>query len=111
MKPPKHANLGGLFFDEVKINEGLVFDHKNWELIGFTDLLDNSLTNNSPEMHGSENLATHILQFFFRSTFFKFDYPCAFFLTCKDTTSHQLNRLFWLGISMLHNYGFEVIRL
>jgi hypothetical protein len=33
MKPPKHASLGGLIFDEVKINEGLVFDHKNWELV------------------------------------------------------------------------------
>jgi hypothetical protein len=35
MKPPKHAKLGELVFDEVKIiNEGLVFDHKNWELVG-----------------------------------------------------------------------------
>ena len=33
MKPPKHAKLGQLVFDEVKINEGLVFDPKNWELV------------------------------------------------------------------------------
>ena len=105
MKPPKHASLGGLIFDEVKINEGLVFDHKNWELIGFTDLMEDDATE---ESHGPQNLATHILQFFYRSIFFKFDYPCAFFLT-RTTTSLQLNRLFWLGISMLHNYGFEVI--
>jgi hypothetical protein len=38
MKPQKHAKLGGLIFDEVKIKEGLVFVCKNWELIGFTDL-------------------------------------------------------------------------
>ena len=37
-KPPKRANLGGLFFDEMKIKEGLVFDTKNWELVGFTDI-------------------------------------------------------------------------
>jgi hypothetical protein len=36
MKPPKHAKLGGLFFDEVKLKEGLVFDSSSWELIGFT---------------------------------------------------------------------------
>ena len=90
MKPPKHASLGGLIFDEVKINEGLVFDPKNWELIGFTDLMDDDGTE---ENHGQQNLATHILQFFYRSIFFKFDYPCAFFLT-KTTTSLQLNRLF-----------------
>jgi hypothetical protein len=35
MKPPKHAKLGELVFDEVKIiNEGLVFDHKNRDLVG-----------------------------------------------------------------------------
>lgn len=105
MKPPKHASLGGLIFDEVKINEGLLFDPKNWELIGFTDLMDDGGTE---ENRGEQNLATHILQFFYRSIFFKFDYPCAFFLT-KTTTSLQLNRLFWLGIGILHSYGFEVM--
>ena len=59
-------------------------------------------------MDGVENLATHVLQFFFRSTFFNFDFPCAFFLT-RNTTSTQLNRLLWLGVSMLHIYGFDVI--
>lgn len=97
----------------MKINEGLVFDHRSWELIGFTDLQDNDLTTTISEERAlprspSDNLATHVLQFFFRSTFFKFDFPCAFFLT-KNTTALQLNRLFWLGVSMLHTYGFEVI--
>ena len=44
MKQPKHASLGGLIFDEVKINESLVFDPKNWELIRFTDLMDDGGT-------------------------------------------------------------------
>ena len=35
MKPPKHAKLGVLFFDEVKI-KGLVFNSRFWEFIGFT---------------------------------------------------------------------------
>jgi hypothetical protein len=46
MKPPKHAKLGGLFFDEVKIKEGLVFDSSSWELIGFTDIHEENGTNN-----------------------------------------------------------------
>ena len=86
MKPRKHASMGGLIFDEVKINERLVFDPKNWELIGFTDLMDDGGTE---ENHRQQNLATHILQFFYHSIFLKFDYPCAFFLT-KTTTSLQL---------------------
>ena len=40
MKAPKHGKLGGLFFDEVKIKEGLVFDSSSWELIGFADALE-----------------------------------------------------------------------
>jgi hypothetical protein len=28
----------------TKINEGLVFDHHSWELIGFTDLQDDDFT-------------------------------------------------------------------
>ena len=39
MKPPNHAKLGELVFDKVKIKR-LVFDHKNWELVSFTDLCD-----------------------------------------------------------------------
>ena len=42
MKAPKHAKLGGLFFDEVRIKEGLVFDPSTWELVGFTDVKDDN---------------------------------------------------------------------
>ena len=108
-KPPKRANLGGLFFDEMKIKEGLVFDTKNWELVGFTDIsVDNLSGTETSKSNALDKLATHVMQFFFRSTFFNFDYPCAFFLT-KNQTAFEINRLFWLGVSMLHTYGFAVI--
>ena len=107
MKPPNRAKLGGLVFNEVKIKEGLVFDSKNWELIGFTDLLGDGTSDRNTEK-ASDNLATHILQVFFRSMFFNFDYPCAYFLT-KETTAIQLNRIFWMGVSMLHIFGFEIM--
>ena len=71
MKPPKHAKLGQLVFDEVKINEGLVFDPKNWELVGFTDINEDEIKNGEKSATDrSEKLATHVLQFFFRSLFF-----------------------------------------
>ena len=107
MNPPKHAKLGGLFFDEIKIKEGLVFDTSTWELIGFVDSLDGSNgMEQTPE--ATDKLATHVLQFFYRSLFFKFDFPCAYFLT-QGATAVQLNRLFWLGVSLLHGYGFDVL--
>lgn len=39
----KRGQLGGLFFDEVKIKEGLVFDPSTFELVGFTDLDDDEI--------------------------------------------------------------------
>lgn len=103
MKPPKHGKLGGLFFDEVKIKEGLVFDTSSWELIGFTEAFEENM-----ESQPIDRLATHVLQFFYRSLFFKFDFPCAYFLT-QGASAVQLNRIFWLGVSLLHGYGFEVL--
>jgi len=38
MKIGNQGLLGGLFFDEVKIKEGLLFDPSTWELVGFTDI-------------------------------------------------------------------------
>ena len=60
MKAPKHGKLGGLFFDEVKIKEGLVFDSSTLELIGFTDINEE----NSQQTKPIDSLATHALQFF-----------------------------------------------
>ncbi len=58
MKAPKHGKLGGLFFDEVKINEGLVFDSSSWELIGFTDALEEK--DQQTWQHMSCNLSTKV---------------------------------------------------
>ena len=76
MKPPKHGKLGGLFFDEVKIKEGLVFDTSSWELIGFTEAFEENM-----EMAPIDRLATMFYNFFTEVFFFKFDFPCAYFLT------------------------------
>ena len=66
----KHGLLGGLFFDEVKIKEGLVFDPSSFELIGFADI-ENSIHDlellcaskqSENDEKPEQKLATHVLQ-------------------------------------------------
>ena len=108
------GQLGGLFFDEVKIKEGIVFDPSTFELFGFTDLDDDEIdlpsvgqlkeSDCNPEIQ----LATHVLQFYFKSLFGKFDFPGAFFLT-RGISAQKLNRIFWQGVSMLHGFKFTIM--
>lgn len=84
VKIGKRGQLGGLFFDEVKIKEGLIFNPSTFELVGFTDLDDDETdlpsvgqlkeSDSKPEI----KLATHDLQFYFKSLFAKFEFPCSF---------------------------------
>lgn len=111
----KRARLGGLFFDEVKVKEGLVFDQSTWELVGFTDLgsdeadlKDFMRETDVPTGNTNAGLATHVLQFFFKSLFANFEYPCAYFLT-KGVKSPQLNDMFWEGVSVLHSLDFQIL--
>ena len=103
LKLPDKAAVGGLFFDELKIKEGLVWNQSTWELIGYVDIDESENIKES-----KDRLATHILQFFYKSLFHNFEYPVAFFLTkgiCKDT----LNRIFWVGVSMLEIVEINII--
>ena len=112
--PSNASHIGALAFDEVKIKEGLVFDPSTWELVGFVDVGDDSdtlefiSTSSSTPKPTKENIATHVLQFFFKGLFTKFDYPCAYFLT-KNITAGKLNKIFWQGVSLLDSFGFETI--
>ena len=66
MKAPKHGKLGGLFFDEVKIKEGLVFDSSSWELIGFTDINEE----NSQQTKPIDSLSNTCASIFLPKSFF-----------------------------------------
>jgi len=55
-----------------------------------------------------KKLATHVLQFFYKSVCAKFEFPCAYFLT-RGVTAQSLNRMFWQGVSLLHGFGFETL--
>lgn len=107
------GKFGGLFFDEVKIKEGLLFDPSSWELIGFTDIpvgSNKSVSSNGNVTKSSvqESLATHVLQFYSKSLFSSFQFPCSYFFT-NGISAHDLNRIFWQGVSLLHSFNFEVL--
>eukprot|EP00112_Aurelia_sp_Birch-Aquarium-sp1_P004779 Seg1542.3 transcript_id=Seg1542.3/GoldUCD/mRNA.D3Y31 product="Transposable element P transposase" protein_id=Seg1542.3/GoldUCD/D3Y31 len=123
-KLPESAYLGGIFFDEVKVKEGLVFDASNWELVGFTDLSsdekdldslvsgivghDNANGVDEGDCKPKEGLATHVLQFFYKSLFSNFEFPCAYFQT-RGIKAGRLNKLFWEGVSLFRRNGFKVL--
>ena len=105
------GKFGGLFFDEVKIKEGLLFDPSSWELIGFTDLdVDESDTSNDNMTTSSVqvSLATHVLQFYFKSLFSSFHFPCSYFLT-NGISAQALNRVFCQGVELLNSHSFKVL--
>lgn len=109
MTPNKSAKLGALVFDEVKVQEGLVFDPATWELIGFTDFgEDEHNTSVTSACKPEENIATHVLRFFFKRLFSNFEFPCAYFLT-RGITAPKLNRIFWQGVSLLHGFGLTIL--
>ena len=100
--PARAANVGALCFDEVKIKEGLLFDPPSDKLVGFID-----------NYHGDEEepkdiLATHTTQFYFKSLFSGFAFPCAYFLT-RNVTADQMSEMFCTGIRALHDHGFQVL--
>ena len=101
------GKCGGLFFDEVKIKEGLVFDPSTWELVGFVDIGNGNLHPGS-DSGIQKSLATHVLQFYFKSIFCKFQFPCAYFLT-RGISAQNLNHIFWQGVGLLQGYGFTTI--
>ena len=66
----------------VFFSEGLVFDPSSWKLVGFIDLdVDESDAANANLTTSSvhTSLATHVLQFYFKSIFSSFQSPCCYF--------------------------------
>ena len=109
LTPNKSARLGALVVDKVKIQEGLVFDPPTWELIWFTDPgEDEHNTSVTSACKPEENIATHVLQFFFKTLFPNFEFPCAYFLT-RGITAQKLKRIFWQGVSLLHGFGLTIL--
>ena len=101
----QNARVGGLLFDEVKINEGLLYDRSSGKLVGFVDME----TGDDGQGEEPEHLlATNVTQFYFKSLFTSFSFPCAYFFT-RCVTSEQNNDMSWGSVYALHEFGFAVM--
>ena len=87
-----------LCFDEMKVQEDLVWDKHTNELIGFVDLGDTDV--NYATLIKSDDLASSILVFLIRSLHNPLSFSVATFAT-KSITSYQLFPLFWKAVSIL----------
>ena len=96
-----------LAFDEVKIQENLVFDKYTGDLVGFVDLGDPEL--NYSCFDEKEKIASHILSFYVRGIATNLQFPMAYFAT-TNVKSFQLMPLFWEAVSILElSCGLKVI--
>ena len=85
-------------FDEMKVQEDLVWDKHTGELIGFVDLGDANL--NHATFDKSDDVATHVLVFLVKSVVNPLSFSFATFST-KGVTSHQLFPIFWKAVAYL----------
>ena len=87
-----------LVFDEMKVQEDLVWDKTTGELIGFVDLGDTDF--NYATLQIAQQLATHILVFIVKSITNILSYSFATFAT-NTLTLYQLCPVFWKAVSIL----------
>ena len=95
-----------ILFDEMKIQEDLVWDKHTGELIGFVDLGDMKL--NYATLKNVSVLATHILVFLVKGAANPLSYSFATSAT-TGSTSYQNFPLFWKAVNMLENINLKVI--
>ena len=86
-----------LYFDEMKIQAGLVFDKNTGGLIGFVDLCDPDIIYAALE---EVEMATHALVLFVRGIATDLKFALANFGT-KGVTAYQLIPIFWKAIAVL----------
>ena len=86
-----------LLFDEMKIQQNLVWDKHTGELIGYVDLGDIDV--NYATLEKVDELATHVLVFLIRSIVNPFKFSLANFAT-TGATSTQMFPLFWKAVSI-----------
>ena len=95
-----------ILFDEMKIQEDLVWDKYSGELIGFIDLGD--INTNYATLSNVEELATHILVFLVKSVVNPLSFSFASFATA-GITSYQIMPIFWKAVLYLEQINLHVI--
>ena len=95
-----------ILFDEMKVQEDLVWDKHTGELIGFVDLGDSDT--NYATLHNVQRLATHVLVFLIKSVVNPLSFSFATFPT-TGATSYQIFPIFWKAVNILENINLKVI--
>ena len=95
-----------ILFDEMKIQEDLVWDKHTGELIGFVDLGD--IDTNFATLQDVQQLATHVLVFLIKSVVNPLSFSLATFAT-TGATSYQIFPIFWKAVNILENINLKVI--
>ena len=101
-----HEKFVSIIFDEMKIQEDLVWDKYTGELIGFVDLGDKEI--NISTLKNVRELATHILVFLVKSIVNPLSFSLATFAT-TGITSFQLMPIFWKAVCYLESINLKVI--
>ena len=86
-----------ILFDEMKIQENLVWSKHIGDLIGFADLGDVNL--NYATLQETNAIASHVLVFLLRSAAKPFKFSLANFAT-KNATASQIFPLFWKAVAI-----------
>ena len=95
-----------ILFDEMKIQEDLVWDKHTGELIGFVDLGD--IDTNYATLQDFKQLATHVLVFLLKSVVNPLSFSLATFAT-TGATSYQICPIFWKAVNIHENINLKVI--
>eukprot|EP00794_Sanderia_malayensis_P011563 gene11563-12758_t len=94
--PPERYII--ICFDEMKIQEDLVWDKNTGELIGFMDLGDTNI--NYATLVKAQDITSHVPVFLVKSVVNPLSYSFATFAT-QGVTSLQLFPLFWRAVAIL----------
>lgn len=89
-----------ILFDEMKVQEDLVWDKNTGELIGFVDLGDADL--NESTFKNTETLASHIFVFLVKDVKNPLSYSFANFATTGASAS-QIYIMFWQAVCILES--------
>ena len=95
-----------IIFDEMKIQDDLVWEKYSGECIGFVDLDDTHT--NFATLDDVKELATHVLVFLVKSIVIPLSYSLATFAT-TGVKSFQIMPIFWEAVLYLEKCGLNVV--
>ena len=95
-----------IIFNEMKIQEDLVWDNYSGELFGFVDLGDTHT--NFATLDDVKEFATHVLVFLVKSIVNPLSYSLATFAT-TGVKSFQIMPIFWKAVLYLEKCGLKVV--